>query len=154
MTEKLADLFAAARSPSIGWEGSPAYAVWEIDPLPQELAVTFLSAKAEPVQGLTVKVDQGTIRVNGEESPQITLWRDTAPDTVHLLICAEPGAKLKIWNIWRGSVGGHDVTHAWLGNSGMRTDVSSSVETVLRCSDGTAEVNFEDLTVRVTSVLS
>lgn len=65
----------------------------------------------------------------------------------------EPGKKtvLKLWNIWRGSMGGVDVTQAWLGNAGMRIEQSASgKELLLHCSDGEGPVEFSDLDVRIT----
>lgn len=150
MAEVLADLFAAARSPRIIWDGAVAYAVWEVAPVPDELAIEFLSAAAAPVQGLAVKIDGGTLRVNGEEAKHITLWQDTAPREVRVVIAKTSKTKLSIWNIWRGAVGGHDVTQAWLGNFGMRIEQSNDEnETILRCSDGAGSVDFDNLVVSV-----
>ncbi|WP_420469891.1 hypothetical protein [Brevundimonas sp. FT23042] len=153
MAEVLADLFAAERSPTIVWDGAVAYAVWEVTPVPEELAIEFLSAAAAPIQGLAVKIDGGMLRVNGEEAKHITLWQDTAPRKVRVVIAKKGKAKLSIWNIWREAIGGHDVTQAWLGNFGMRIEQSDDEnETILRCSDGVGSVDFDNLVVSVKAV--
>jgi hypothetical protein len=153
MTEALADLFAAARSPTIEWDGATVHAMWEVDPAPTELAIEFRGATALPVQGLAVKLEGGVLRANGVEAKHLTLWQDTAPPVVDVVVAKRGKAKLRIWNIWRGAVGGHDVTQAWLGNSGMRIEASSEPnETILRCSDGVGSVNFDDLIVGVKAI--
>lgn len=153
MTKALADLFAAARSPQIEWDGATAYAIFEIAPAPQSVIVEFLSATTSPVQGLTLKVDEGELIINDVEAPEMLLWRDKAPESVSIIVRPAEGkrAKLKLWNIWRGSMGGVDVTQAWLGNSGMRIEQSlDGKELFLRCSDGEGPVSFGDLEARIT----
>lgn len=150
MTEALADLFAAARSPTIEWEGATAHAMWEVDPVPNELAIEFRGAIAVPVQGLAIKLEGGVLRTNGVEAKHLTLWQDTAPKELRIVVAKKGKAKLRIWNIWREPVGGHDVTQAWLGNAGMRIELSGEAdETILRCSDGVGSVNFDNLIVSV-----
>ncbi|MDQ4419542.1 hypothetical protein OOT33_03695 [Sphingobium sp. DEHP117] len=153
MIEALADMFATAQAPQIVWEGKPVYAIYEIIPAPNGVIVEFLSATAVPVQGLTLKASGGVLVVNGVEAPEMLLWCDTAPDTVVVQVKQEPGKKvvLKLWNIWRGNMGGVDVTQAWLGNAGMRIECSQGGrELLLRCSDGEGSVDFGDLEARVT----
>lgn len=152
MTEALADIFATARAPRIDWEGAPAYAIYEITPAPENVVVEFLNGASSPVQGLTLKVNGGALIVNDVEAPEMLLWRDTAPSHVPVRVKREPGKKatLKVWNIWRGSMGGVDVTQAWLGNSGMRIEQSTDgKELLLRCSDGEGPIDFGDLEARV-----
>ncbi len=134
----------------IDWEGTAAHAMWDVAPVPEQLAIEFRSATAVPTQGLAVKLHGGTLRVNGVEAKQLTLWQDTAPREVRVVIAKKGQAKLRIWNIWRYDVGGQDVTRAWLGNAGMRIEQSGDAgETILRCSDGVGSVNFEDFVVSV-----
>ncbi|WP_294287983.1 hypothetical protein [uncultured Sphingomonas sp.] len=153
MTQALADLFADAQSPQLVWDGEMAYAIYEVSPAPETLTVEFLNAINAPVQGLTLKVNGGVLDVNGTESPEMLLWRDTAPDTVVVRVKSEPGARTacKLWNIWRGSMSGVDVAQAWLGNAGMRIEQSGDGnQLLLRCSDGEGPVDFNNLEVRVT----
>ncbi len=152
MTEALADIFAAAQVPQIEWEGAPAYAIYEITQPTENVVVEFLNATAAPVQGLTLKVKGGVLIVNGVEATEMLLWHDTAPAHVSVQVRPEYGKKvtLKLWNIWRGNMGGADVTQAWLGNSGMRIERSTDgKELLLRCSDGEGPINFGDLEARV-----
>ncbi len=146
--EELADLFAAARSPTIDWEGTPVHAMWEIDPVPNQVVFEFRRGVATPVQGLAIKLEEGILCANNVEAKHLTLWQDTAPKEVCVLITKRKKARLMIWNIWRETIGGRDVTQAWLRNSGMRIEPSGDGnETILRCSDGIGPVNFDDLIV-------
>lgn len=152
MTEALADIFAAAQAPQIDWDGELAYAIYEIDPAPDDVTVEFLNATESRAQGVTLKVASGVLEINGVEAPEMVLWQDTAPDKVTVRVKSERGEKavLKLWNVWRGSMGGVDVTQAWLGNSGMRIDRTlDGKELHLRCSDGEGPVDFTDLEIRV-----
>ena len=150
MTKALADMFADAQAPCLDWEGKPAYAIYEMT-APDLLEVEFLSSIASPVQGLTLKAYGGVLEIEDVEAQEMLLWADTAPPKVPVKI--KPGADgkviLKIWNVWRGKVGGHDVTQAWLGNAGMRIERSGS-RISLRCSDGEGPVDFGNLETRVT----
>jgi len=153
MCEALADQFAKAHASQIDWEGAAAYAIYEIAPAPETVLIEFLKAKAAPVQGLTLKVYGGALLVDGVEAREVLLWHDTVPAQVAVQVRREAGKNptLKFWNVWRGSVGGSDVTQAWLGNSGMRIEPSEDGRSLsLRCSDGEGAVDFNDLDVRVT----
>lgn len=155
MVEALADMFVAAQAPQISWEGQPAYAIYEIAPIPSSVIVEFLYARQSPAQGLTLKVNGGMLAVDGIEASEMLLWRDTAPSKVTVRLTSEAGkrATLKLWNIWRGSIGGVDVTQAWLGNAGMRVDQSEDRrELLVCCSDGEGLVDFGNLEFRVTLV--
>ena len=150
MTKALADMFADAETPRLDWEGEPAYAIYEI-PAPNAFDVEFLSSTNLPTQGLALKAYGGVLQVNGVAAEEMVLWRDTAPNRVPVKVKSEAAREvtLKIWNVWRCNVGGHQVTQAWLGNAGMRV---KHVGALLRlnCSDGEGSVNFNDLAVRLT----
>jgi hypothetical protein len=153
MNKMLSSMFAEAKAPEIDWEGEPLYGIYEIDPAPEGLIVEFVSATTAPIQGLTLKAYGGTLMVNDIEAQEILLWRDTAPNIIPVLVKSESGTKvtLKIWNIWRGLMGdGVSVTQAWLGNAGMRIQLSDNKKEVFfRCSDGEGPIDFGDLEVRV-----
>jgi len=150
MTKPLSKLFEEARSALVEWEGEPLYGLYEI-PAPVGLEVEFLSSIDAPVQGLTLKVYGGVLEIEGIEAKEMLLWCDTAPPKVAVKIESEPGevAILKIWNVWRGKVGGSEVTQAWLGNAGMRIDQHGN-QISLNCSDGEGPVDFGNLKARVT----
>ena len=151
MTKALSDMFADAQNPCLDWEGEPAFAIYEM-PASQGLVVELLRSKASPVQGLSLKAYGGVLRIDDVESPHMLIWADTAPERVTVSFKPWEGreAKLKIWNIWRGKVGGVDVTQAWLGNAGMRIEeAADGKELLLRCSDGEGPIDFGDLEARV-----
>ena len=81
----------------------------------------------------------------------MVLWTDTAPKNVSVRLkrLGRRQVNLKIWNVWRDKIGGHDVTQAWIGNAGMRAERYGN-QLILRCSDGVGPVNFADLEVRLT----
>lgn len=152
MTKALSKLFSEAQATCVEWEGEPLYGLYEI-PAPNELLIEILSSNPSPIQGLSLKAYGGLLRINDVEAREMLIWADTAPDRVKVSFKAWEGykAKLKIWNIWRGKVGGTDVTQAWLGNAGMRIECAANgKELLLRCSDGEGPANFGDLEARVT----
>ena len=151
MTKPISKLFEEAQATCVEWEGEPLYGLYEIS-APSGLLIEILRSNPTPVQGLTLKAYGGVLRINDVEAPEILIWADTAPDRVMVSFRPWEGrkAKLKIWNVWRGKVGGVDVTQAWLGNAGMRIDVAADgKELLLRCSDGEGPVDFGDVEARV-----
>lgn len=150
MTKALSEMFASAQAPCINWEGEPAYAIYELTPAPGGLVVEFLAAAESPVQGLTVKASGGALEINGVEASEMLLWHDTAPAKVSVRVKPQQGKRvtLKIWNIWRGTLGGTGITQAWLGNAGMRIHREGK-ELLLRCSDGEGPIDFSDPEARV-----
>ena len=150
MSKAISKLFEEAKDTCVIWEGEPLYGLYEMA-APQKFVVTILRSRASPVQGLTLKSYGGSLRINDVESPEMLIWADTAP--ARMTVCFKPSegrrAKLKIWNTWRGKVGGVDVTQAWLGNAGMRVERSGS-DLYFHCSDGEGPVDFKDLEVQIT----
>jgi hypothetical protein len=150
MIKPISDLFGEAQAACVQWQGKPLYGLYELE-APDALEIEFLSSISNPVQGLNLTTDGGVMEIAGVEADDMLLWCDTAPPKVPVKI--KPGVDgkviLKIWNVWRGKVGGHDVTQAWLGNAGMRIEQSGN-QISLRCSDGEGPVSFDDLTARMT----
>lgn len=154
MTKPISKLFEEAKATCVDLEGEPLYGLYEM-PAPRGLLVEILRSKPSPVQGLTLKAYGGVLRINDVEAPEMLIWADTAPDRVTVTFRPWKGrkAKLKIWNVWRGQVGGVGVTQAWLGNAGMRIEQAvDGKELMLRCSDGEGSVDFGDLETRVTMI--
>jgi hypothetical protein len=152
MTKPISKLFEEAQSTRVEWEGGPLYGLYEISG-PSSLLIEILRSKPTPVQGLTLKAYGGVLRINDVEAPEMLIWADTVPDRVTVSFRPWEGreAKVKIWNVWRGKMGGVDVTQAWLGNAGMRIETATEgKELLFRCSDGEGPVDFGDLEVRVT----
>lgn len=143
----LSDLFSEAQSPRIDWEGALAYAIYEISPAPNELTIALERFKENPVQGLKIKAQGAKMIVNGQAATEMEIWTDTAPSSIPVsFVERKPKSVFKIWNIWRGKVGGADVPQAWLGNAAMRVhDHPSNGELTLSCSDGEGKVDFENL---------
>ncbi len=147
----ISDAFAEQQSNVIDWNGITVYGLLEFATPPSTVTLTFVSAKADPVQGIQLRARRGTLVVNGRESADVVLWQDTAPRqvTVEVKPSGRGTPQLKLWNVWRA---GLDVTQAWLGNAAIRIegDQASGAFTVL-CSDGLGDPDFADLVVDVNS---
>lgn len=148
----LSDCFAEQRSNVINWRGVPTFGLIEFDELPSQVALTFITAKAHPVQGVRLKMQNGALAVNGHKASNIVLWRDSAPLSVRIDVEAarRENAVLKLWNVWRGGLG---VTQAWLGNAAIQVDGDLASGTFhICCSDGEGAPSFDDLVVLVETV--
>jgi hypothetical protein len=146
----LSDRFAEEQSNVIEWCGIPIHGLYEFESIPRSITLEYISAKEQPVQGIQLRMRGGTMTVNDTDSGDIVLWNDTAPARVEIEIRTKPKGRtsLKLWNVWRG---GQGVTQAWLGNAAIRVQDEPSGRTVLHCSDGQGEPDFDDLVVAVTA---
>jgi len=147
MNQDLASLFAEQQTNQIDWNG-PLFSLYELPVHADALTIRFVSARADPPQGVRLKIRGGSGEVNSTVGSDIILWQDKAPEevTVKLSWNGKAPRSLRIWNAWRIN----DVTQAWLGNAGMRVSVISSQSFRLECSDGEGEPDFEDLVAEVT----
>ncbi|HEX6087583.1 MAG TPA: hypothetical protein VF266_23830 [Thermoanaerobaculia bacterium] len=110
------------------------------------LGITFLESSAARPQALPMKIDGGTLEVNGASLKDVELWTDTAPPRFDVLVrAAKQRAVLKIWNQWRDERG---TTQAWIGNAGIVVEERDR-EVILRCSDGVGAPTFDDLVVQL-----
>ena len=151
MEKPLSKLFEEARSTCVEWQGQQIWGLYEIS-APSELSVEIFRSKPSPVQGLCLKAYGGVLSINDIEAQSMLIWTDTAPESVTVRFKSDESrdARLKIWNVWRGKVGGVDVTQAWLGNAGMIVEApANGKELLLRCSDGEGSVEFSDMNARV-----
>jgi hypothetical protein len=104
-------------------------------------------ASGRLVQGLRLKVEKGTVRVNGQEVKDAVLWADSAPDEVEL-IChtgKRSNCELRVWNCWRDEGG---IMQAWIGNAGIVVRETGDAVEIL-CSDGTHQFDPSDLEVEL-----
>lgn len=145
----LSEMFAEQQSNVIDWNGTPVYGLVEFAELPSRLRLSFVSGKQIPAQGVQLRMRGGTLVANDQESADIVLWQDTAPQNVSIEVRRGGRGKpeLKLWNVWRG---GLDVTQAWLGNAAIQIEgepASGSFQ--IHCSDGQGEPSFNDLILEV-----
>ncbi len=61
---------------------------------------------------------------------------------------AKPGAVVYFWNGWQTKYG----LFSGLGNSGVVIELVDDCTTILRCSDGPGEPDFESLVVEITQL--
>ncbi len=146
MTNKtLSEKFQSTMGQPVEIEGRNAYPIYVLE-LEKEKRVTvkWVSTQSRLKQGIQIRIDKGVIEVNGEKLSNIILWEDTSPDVVQLRCIPKKHAKLKVWNVWE--VDGE--THAWVGNSGIEiSELDHKVR--LRCSDGSDDVNFQNVVVEL-----
>ena len=146
MTTPFADQFTEAQSTTIEVDGEVLHSVVEIS---VDGPITFVVARvrchADRPQGLVIDGDSTSLTVGEVQTPRITLWSDTAPETVSVSI-SEPGpVTLRLWNTWREDT----VEHAWVGWAAIRREDDVGV-TTLACRDGRDDGDFNDLVVELT----
>jgi hypothetical protein len=110
----------------------------------QGFTISRTSAVNSPVQGLRLKAVHGQIDINDEKHPEVILWADTSPQTVHVSVISKSGCILKIWNVWK--ING--LIQAWIGNAGFLVNRQAG-ELKLECSDGTGAIDFSSLVVEL-----
>ncbi|TCV78213.1 hypothetical protein [Sulfurirhabdus autotrophica] len=113
----------------------------------QKIALHVLSAVQQPIQGLRIKLSEGTIRINNQDLKEVVVWLDTAPPDLEFLCNPKNGSssELRVWNCWRDSNG---VMQAWLGNAGIVAEETAKSVT-LRCSTGTGVFDPSQLRVEL-----
>ncbi|HDM8034406.1 TPA: hypothetical protein P0E06_001809 [Vibrio fluvialis clinical-1] len=104
----------------------------------------WIETNSSVKQGVQIKLDKGSMDINGEKLSNVVLWEDTSPTEVSLLCTPKKSSKLKIWNVWE--IDG--VVQAWVGNSGMHIENEDS-KTVLNCSDGLGDSSFNNVRVEI-----
>lgn len=151
MIQTLAERFAIAKGAPLNVDGEVVVNMYRRTVNDgQKVAVRVLKRIEHPVQGLRIKLSEGTIRVNEQDLKEAVIWLDTAPHEFELLCNTKKGAtsELRVWNCWQDANG---VTQAWIGNAGIVADETDS-RVVLKCSSGTgafdprhleAELRFE-----------
>lgn len=110
------------------------------------LTIRFLRAVVAPPQGLGLTAEACQLSVGRTSTRHMVLWRDTAPDTVHVEVTdTQPGARIGIMNQWRDEVYG--TTLLGLNNAAMDVQPQLDGSLLMRCSDGCAGPDFNDLVV-------
>lgn len=148
MTNKtLSEKFQSSMGKPVEIEGKNAYPIYVVElEKEKQVIVKWVSTHSKLKQGIQIKIDKGILEVNGEKLSNIILWEDTSPNVVQLRCIPKKNSKLKVWNVWEVE----GATQAWVGNAGM--DISESGHLVrLRCSDGSGDVNFQNLIVELTA---
>lgn len=147
-TTTLAERFAKSRGEPQDVGGTLVHNIYRrLVAAGEALRVRRIRAVAAPVQGLRVKVDKGTMTVNGRELQDVVLWADSAPSEVELVCHTGKHAtgELRVWNCWKERDG---VMQAWLGDAGMT--IEDGRERVgIRCSDGTHPFEPSDFEVEL-----
>ena len=130
---------------------TPDRVVWKIEAVPCSAAGEFLlvfeAVSARWRQGVWLATD-GLLRVGDSESPQIVLWQDTAPATVHLQVVSTDGL-LRLYNVWDSGRG--RTVESQSATSGMlREKIPTGWR--YRCSDIAPHPTFDALVFRLDRV--
>lgn len=147
MGPKLAELFQASRGKPVDWAGQLVHMMFELTgpTADQELLIQFGQPAPARPQALRIRARGGLVELNGQELDDVVLWSDSAPQTVVIGFRpakADEPMTVRIWNAWRDTAG---TMQAWIGNSGMLIEERDNGSTVLKCSDGFDDPNFDDL---------
>ncbi|WP_419919622.1 hypothetical protein [Candidatus Poriferisocius sp.] len=95
-------------------------------------------------QALKLAAVQGSLEVNDAVCEMVSLWSDTSPAEVEMMVQGSRIRRLEVWNAW--DLGG--LESAWLGNSGMIV-IPSERYLALHCSDGLGPPSFTDLQIHL-----
>lgn len=116
--------------------------LWDVQKISNEqlLKVTFVSTNPPRRQGIRLATDKG-IEVNGQISPAIRLWEDTAPKEI-LCKCYTNDGLLSIYNIWDEQNNGFGSSQA--DSSGMLLEEKGNI-LIYRCNDYGFKTNFDSL---------
>lgn len=137
-----AEQFAQSQGMPIEYEGGLVHAILRREARSgSRVRLRWISAIDSPMQGISISVKGGTLKVAGTKAKDLVLWRDSAPDDVEIECSGRNIREILVWNCWRDDRG---VTHAWIGNAGMHLDETDVNRVRVRCNSQTA-VTFEDL---------
>lgn len=148
MSRTLAERFAEAKGTPIEVDGTTVINMYRrAVSRGKRVHVDAVASTPSPLQGIRIKMNQGTISINEKDLKDVVVWLDTAPSTFEF-VCNpqnETGAELRIWNCWRDAGG---VTQAWIGNAGIVVEETAG-QAVLRCSSGIGPFDPSDLEIRL-----
>ena len=109
-----------------------------------KVRVERIAARPDRRQAIKLAAVNGVLEVNEAVSETVTLWSDTSPTEVELIVLGAQTRRLEVWNAW--DLGGLET--AWLGNAGMIV-VSGERYLALHCSDGLGRPSFTDLQIHL-----
>ena len=119
--------------------------VWLIDTIDcsagSVFRLVFESAEPRWRQGVWFGVE-GQLEVAGSTSPQVVLWRDTAPPAVDIVVRSTSDGLLRLYNVWDSRRGRRRESQA--ATSGMLRDETANGFRY-RCSDINPLPTFEAL---------
>lgn len=145
MTIPFAEQFAKERSTTIEIDGQELHSLVEISlDGPVTMVVVRVASRADRPQGLVLDGGGASLEVGTLIVPRVTLWSDTAPETVSVSIVEAGPVDLRIWNTWRDGA----AEHAWVGWAAMKRRDDDGV-TILSCRDGHHDGDFGDLIVEL-----
>jgi hypothetical protein len=148
VTTPFADRFAEAETTTIAVDGETLHSLVEI-PVhgPASFVVVRVAARSDRPQGLVIDSGDVDLVVETVQTPRITLWSDTSPDSVTVAVDEQGPVTLKVWNSWRRG----SVEHAWVGWAAMKLEEREGT-TTLSCRDGHGDGDFHDLVVELSPI--
>ena len=137
----LAERFLQEGARSIDHDARVVHSAVPIDiPARCTISVHRLTARTDRVQVVNLRLEAGSLQVNGARGPALRLRADTAPERVTLIASADEPTTLWVWNGWIDQ----GLPQAWVGEAAIEHDLDGDRHT-LRCSDGLDHPSFDDL---------
>lgn len=106
--------------------------------------VERIAARPDRRQAIKLAAVNGQLQVGEAVSETITLWSDTSPVEVEMIVQGAQARRLEVWNAW--DLGGLET--AWLGNAGIIVEPAERYLD-LHFSDGLGPPSFTDLRVQL-----
>ncbi|MFQ5557057.1 MAG: hypothetical protein ACE5GB_06065, partial [Acidimicrobiales bacterium] len=142
-----AERFLEGETTTIEHDGDTIHSVIE---LPVErggrIQVERISTGSGRPQGVVLGIERGDLRVGDVTSRRITLWSDTAPERVEVVVAAKRPTIVRAWNTWRDDEAAES---AWLGWAAMRSERIDDQTVRIACSDRFEPPDFTDLVVDI-----
>lgn len=137
-----AEQFAQSQGKPIECGGQIVHAIYRREASSGlKLRLRWVSGVDSPLQGVSISVKKGLLKVAGTKAKDIVLWRDSAPSDVTIECSGKGVHELLVWNCWRDDRG---ATQAWVGNAGMQLDATRANAIRVKCNSRSL-VTFEDL---------
>lgn len=141
----LAEQFQASMGQPLEVDGKKVLPIFK-EAVSKEISVNlrWLGTQSSVKQGIQIKLDRGTMEINGQVLSDIVLWEDTCPQEVSFQCTPKKNTTLKIWNVWE--VDG--LVQAWVGNSGISISKDGG-NIIMNCSDGTGDIDFNNMKLEI-----
>lgn len=101
-------------------------------------------------QGIAILIDnwESAIIFQGKPYVHPVFWMPSPRIIEFSCQTRDEIGKLSIWNVWECPY--YQNTDAWIGNAGMYIDEVAKDTYIVHCSNGTGEVDFDNLIFKIT----
>jgi hypothetical protein len=147
MSTTFGEQYLENKSHLASWHGEPVFGSIRLAfSAPTELVVDCSFGRADPPQGVAVRLRGRKGRIAGVDAERFVLWDHSPfPVAVEMRASRRP-FEVGVWNVWADARG---TTNAWVGNAGMRVEEHDARHIRLAGNAGPNPVTFEDLRIDV-----